>query len=182
MIHSLTSKGAHSDMLNVVLLSSIPPLCLCSLMENYSTQVLLSEHTFDTLKGSKMHPTLQNIRGMWEWTKPPSLNREHFPASCSQDRLPWSQKEAKMFLAIISLQSFFSSRRKTQIKEQLSRLHGVKNLNGLSACVTDHQTVLRGLVLQPLTYHVKQLLLETAGILSRKAAGYSEKRSAKYHP
>lgn len=72
--------------------------------------------------------------------------------------------------------------KETQMKEQLSRLHGVENLNGLTACVTDHQTVLTGLVQQPLFYHVKQLLLETAGILSRKTAECSEKRSAKYHP
>lgn len=38
------------------------------------------------------------------------------------------------------------------------------------------------LALQPLSYHVKRLLLERAGILSRKAADCSEKRCAKYCP
>lgn len=37
--------------------------------------------------------------GMWEWTKQPNVDREHFPASCPQDRLPWIQKEAKIILS-----------------------------------------------------------------------------------
>lgn len=122
---------------------------------------------------------------MWEWTKQPNVDREHFPNSCLQDRLPWSQKEAKMFWDIISHSELLQFQKENTKKEQFSRLHGVESLNGLSARVTYYQTVLTGLTVLYCShqlYHVKQLLLETAEILSRKAAGSSEKRCAQYHP
>lgn len=49
---------------------------------------------------------------MWEWTKHSSIERKPFPTGCLQDRLPWGQEEGKMFWAIVSLQSFYTSRRR----------------------------------------------------------------------